>query len=47
MTFLKYSRFISTSLLLATGDSGREEPGDRDDTDDKEALKSEGLVELQ
>lgn len=44
MTFLKYSIFTSSSLLLVAGESGREEPGDRDD---KEALESGGLAELQ
>lgn len=47
MTFLKYARFISSSLLLVTGESGREEPGDREDTDVKEALTSGVLAELQ
>jgi hypothetical protein len=47
MTFLRYSRFISSSLILVTGESGREEPGDREAVDDIEGLKSGVLAELQ
>ncbi len=50
MTFLRYSIFISPSLLLVTGESGREEPDGREDGEDgedKEALTSGVLAKLQ
>jgi hypothetical protein len=47
MTFLRYSRFTSSSLLLIMGDSGREELDGREGADDKESLTSGVIAELQ
>ena len=47
MTFLRYSRLTSSSLLLVMGDSGREEPGGREDAGERGPLTSGELAELQ
>ena len=47
MTFLKYSKLTSSSLLLVIGDSGREAPGGRGDAGERGALTSGVLAEPQ
>jgi hypothetical protein len=47
MTFLRYSRFMSSSLLAVTGESGREVPAGWEEAGVGGRLTSEVLEELQ
>jgi len=47
MTFLRYSKLTSSSLLLVIGDSGREAPGDRGDAGEIGVLASGVLAKPQ